>query len=117
MNRFICRVCGYVHEGELDEKTVCPVCHLGAEFFKPEAKQERDEHVFVDIDESNVAICRDPENACIVEIANRCADISRPFMADITRKNANVNQFVLIAGSALLHVQQAQLNIKTIMHA
>lgn len=85
MNRYICRVCGYVHEGELDEKTVCPVCHLGAEFFKLETKPERDEHVFVDIDESNVAICRNPDKC--VRCGN-CKSVCRYKQAVYGRYNA-----------------------------
>ena len=85
MNRYICRVCGYVHEGELDETTICPVCHLGAEFFKLETKPERDEHVFVDIDESNMAICRNPDKC--VRCGN-CKSVCRYKQAVYGRYNA-----------------------------
>ena len=32
--RYLCKVCGYVHEGELTEDFVCPLCTHGAENFE-----------------------------------------------------------------------------------
>lgn len=38
MSKFVCKVCGYVYEGETEPKE-CPVCHAGADKFE---KQEGD---------------------------------------------------------------------------
>ena len=35
--KWVCKVCGYVHEGE-DAPAECPICHVGPEKF--EAKDE-----------------------------------------------------------------------------
>ena len=32
---YVCKICGYVHEGELPEGFVCPLCKHGAEDFEP----------------------------------------------------------------------------------
>ena len=33
MKKFVCTVCGYVHEGDA-APAECPVCHVGADKFK-----------------------------------------------------------------------------------
>ena len=46
MKKFVCTVCGYVHEGDA-APAECPVCHVGADKFK-EQTGEREwaaEHV------------------------------------------------------------------------
>ncbi|QSX06749.1 NADH peroxidase [Sedimentibacter sp. zth1] len=47
MKKFVCKVCGYVHEGET-APAECPICHVGADKFE-EMKSEglvwADEHV------------------------------------------------------------------------
>lgn len=60
MKKYICRVCGYEHVGELDETVVCPVCNLGAEFFKEIVPSGGGDSAFVEIAADNRAICRDP---------------------------------------------------------
>lgn len=38
--RFVCKVCGYVYDGEaLPEDYTCPVCGAGAQYFREEEKQ------------------------------------------------------------------------------
>ncbi len=37
--KYICKICGYVHEGELTDDFVCPLCKKGPEFFE-EVKEE-----------------------------------------------------------------------------
>ncbi len=32
--QYVCSICGYVHEGDLPEDFVCPVCGVGRELFK-----------------------------------------------------------------------------------
>ncbi|MBC5997605.1 hypothetical protein H8923_12595, partial [Romboutsia hominis] len=34
MKKFVCTVCGYIHEGETIEGFVCPVCKVGADKFE-----------------------------------------------------------------------------------
>ena len=34
MKKFVCTVCGYIHEGESLEGVVCPVCNVGADKFE-----------------------------------------------------------------------------------
>ena len=34
MKKFVCVVCGYIHEGETVEGVVCPVCNVGADKFE-----------------------------------------------------------------------------------
>ena len=34
MKKYVCSVCGYVHEGDLPEGFVCPVCKAAADKFK-----------------------------------------------------------------------------------
>ena len=31
MKKYVCTVCGYIHEGETLEGIVCPVCNVGVE--------------------------------------------------------------------------------------
>ena len=33
MKKFVCTVCGYVHEGDTPPAE-CPICHVGADKFK-----------------------------------------------------------------------------------
>ena len=35
MAKFRCPVCGYIHEGELPEDFVCPLCKHGVADFEP----------------------------------------------------------------------------------
>ena len=35
MKKFVCVVCGYVHEGDMPPET-CPLCGVGPEEFKEE---------------------------------------------------------------------------------
>lgn len=37
MEKWICTVCGYVHEGELPEDFICPLCGVGADQFEKQA--------------------------------------------------------------------------------
>lgn len=39
MNTWKCTVCGYIHEGELTEDFVCPVCSEGPEVFVKEEQE------------------------------------------------------------------------------
>ena len=32
---YVCKICGYVHEGELTDDFVCPLCKHGASDFEP----------------------------------------------------------------------------------
>lgn len=50
MKRFVCTVCGYVHEGEKPPKE-CPVCHQPAERFQEEPELESQEKEETGIDE------------------------------------------------------------------
>ncbi len=34
MEKWICTVCGYVHEGELPEDFECPLCAVGTDMFE-----------------------------------------------------------------------------------
>ncbi len=34
--KYVCDVCGYVHEGEIPEDFVCPLCGVGADMFTKE---------------------------------------------------------------------------------
>ena len=46
MKKFVCTVCGYVHEGD-SAPAECPQCHVGAEKFKEQtgAREWAAEHV------------------------------------------------------------------------
>ena len=46
MKKFVCVVCGYIHEGDSIEGVVCPVCHVGADKFEEMAGELKwaDEH-------------------------------------------------------------------------
>lgn len=47
MKKFVCTVCGYIHEGETAPEK-CPVCGVGADKFQAQAEGEREwacEHV------------------------------------------------------------------------
>ena len=39
MKKFVCSVCGYVHEGEA-APAECPICHAPAEKFKEQAGEK-----------------------------------------------------------------------------
>lgn len=65
MKKYICRICGHEHIGELDETVICPVCNVGAEFFKEEAAPSENESAYLEIGRDNHAICRD---------ASKCAN-------------------------------------------
>lgn len=42
MNKWVCSVCGYVHEGNLEPGFECPLCGLGADVFeKAEESEEK----------------------------------------------------------------------------
>ena len=47
MKKFVCAICGYVHEGELGADFVCPICKAKAEKFNEqvEGSMWADEHV------------------------------------------------------------------------
>ena len=34
MKKYVCTVCGYIHNGELPDDFVCPVCGAGKDAFK-----------------------------------------------------------------------------------
>ena len=34
MKKYVCQVCGYVHEGELPEDYVCPICGVDKSLFR-----------------------------------------------------------------------------------
>lgn len=38
MKKFICKVCGYVHEGE-SAPTECPICHVGSDKFEEQTQE------------------------------------------------------------------------------
>ena len=46
MKKYICTICGYVHEGELTEGFVCPICNAGVEKFVEQTGEKKwaDEH-------------------------------------------------------------------------
>ncbi|MEG0297869.1 MAG: ferritin family protein [Clostridium sp.] len=46
MKKFVCKVCGYIHEGELPEGFVCPLCKVGVDQFEEIAGERvwADEH-------------------------------------------------------------------------
>lgn len=47
MKKYVCTVCGYIHEGDA-APAECPICHVGADKFKEQAEgglQWADEHV------------------------------------------------------------------------
>lgn len=60
MKKYICRICGYTYEGELDETVVCPVCNLGSDFFKEVKQMQNGKVAHVEVSPDNCAICRDP---------------------------------------------------------
>ena len=75
MAKFVCAVCGYVYEGEsLPEDFVCPVCGIGAEFFSEMKSAEREETVFIEVDDDNPSIARDPEK-CVY--CGNCKSVCR----------------------------------------
>ena len=39
MKKFVCTVCGYVHEGD-SAPAECPICHAPAEKFKEQAGEK-----------------------------------------------------------------------------
>lgn len=40
MKKYVCTVCGYVHEAEsLPEDFVCPLCGVGAELFEEQEEE------------------------------------------------------------------------------
>ena len=39
MKKFVCTVCGYIHEGET-APAECPVCHVGADKFKEQTEEK-----------------------------------------------------------------------------
>ena len=40
MEKWVCTVCGYIHEGPLDPDFICPLCHATADKFE---KMEEDQ--------------------------------------------------------------------------
>ncbi|MBQ8844857.1 MAG: flavin reductase [Clostridia bacterium] len=32
--KYVCKICGYVHEGEIPKDFTCPICKMGKEFFE-----------------------------------------------------------------------------------
>ena len=63
MAKYVCQVCGYVFEGDfdaLDEDWTCPMCGVGKQFFEKAEQAEREETVYIDVDDDNPSITRDP---------------------------------------------------------
>ena len=58
MKKFICTVCGYIHEGDAPPE-ICPVCKVGADKFV-EAKED-----MVWADEHRIGIAEDVDNEII----------------------------------------------------
>ena len=58
MKKFICTVCGYIHEGDAPPE-ICPVCKVGADKFV-EAKED-----MVVADEQRIGIAEDVDNEII----------------------------------------------------
>ena len=61
MKKFICTVCGYIHEGETPPD-ICPVCKVGADKFV-EAKEE-----MVWADEHRIGIAKDIDSQIIEDL-------------------------------------------------
>lgn len=63
MAKFVCQVCGYVYDGDLNalkDDWTCPMCGVGKEFFEKAEITEREETVYIDVDDENPSISRDP---------------------------------------------------------
>ncbi len=63
MAKFVCQVCGYIFDGDLNslkDDWTCPVCGVSKEFFEEAEKTEREETVYIDVDDDNPSISRDP---------------------------------------------------------
>lgn len=58
MKKYVCPVCGYVHEGEMPEDFVCPICKVPGSKFK---LQESDELTWAAEHVVGVAKDVDPE--------------------------------------------------------
>ena len=56
MKKFVCTVCGYIHEGE-SAPEICPVCKVGADKFV----EKSDTMVFADEHRIGIAKDIDPE--------------------------------------------------------
>lgn len=73
MKKYRCKICGYIHEGEMPDDFVCPLCGVGKEFFEELESEEKIEKTkAVPIDENNPSIFRVIEK-CID--CGRCRDI------------------------------------------
>lgn len=58
--KYICKICGNVLDrNEKDLDSPCQNCGATSDFFDILKEKEREEHVFLDIDEDNLAISRD----------------------------------------------------------
>jgi len=62
MKKFVCKVCGYVHEGE-EAPEVCPVCGAGKDAFV-----EKTEDDFAWADEHKVGIAKDVDPKVLEEL-------------------------------------------------
>ena len=66
MKKYRCKICGYIHEGEMDEDFVCPLCGVGKELFEEVKESIEDSFISnaIPIDEDNPSIYRIKEK-CI----------------------------------------------------
>lgn len=67
MDKIICEICGFKLEGVLEELPSdwrCPVCSASKDFLKKKIYKEREETVFLDIDQNNVSIERN-QHKCV----------------------------------------------------
>lgn len=77
MSKYVCAVCGYVFEGDfeaLDDDYVCPVCGVKKEFFQKVEETKREETVFIEVDDDNPSIERDPSK-CVY--CGNCKSVCR----------------------------------------
>ena len=133
MKKFVCTVCGYVHEGDTPPAE-CPICHVGADKFKEVEgeMQLADEHklgVAQGVDAEIVQGLRDNFNGECSEVGmylamSRVADHAAKFaellgevLTDSTEKNLSMRvdaEFGATEGKKKLAVRAKELNLDAI---
>ena len=135
MKKFVCTVCGYVHEGDTPPAE-CPVCHVGADKFKEVEgeMQLADEHklgVAQGVDAEIVQGLRDNFNGECSEVGmylamSRVADregypkfaeLLGEVLTDSTEKNLSMRvdaEFGATEGKKKLAVRAKELNLDAI---
>ena len=89
MKKYRCKICGYIHEGEMDEDFVCPLCGVGKELFEEVKESIENSSISnaIPIDEDNPSIYRIKEKCINCGMCKNVCENEVGIKYDTTKKN------------------------------